>query len=98
MVNIAGSFVFTVVSLYSLYRAWSWSDTDDSSIEMSAIHIVWCIYYNVYIVALLWAGSTMRNEVMNIIFRSKKKGVRKKHTKFLGTANWFINSQFYKQC
>lgn len=64
MVNIAGSFVFSVVSLYSLYRALSWSDTDDSAIEMAAIHIIWCIYYNVNIVALLWAGSTMRNEVM----------------------------------
>lgn len=93
MVNIAGSFVFTVVSLYSvyLYRAWS------SSAEMSSVHVVWCIYYNVYIVALLWAGSTMRNEVMNIIFQSEKRR-KKKKTNSIGTANWLINSQFYKQC
>lgn len=64
MVNIAGSFVFTVVSLYSLYKAWS-STSDTSSVEMSGIHTIWSIYYNINIITLLWAGSTMRNEVMN---------------------------------
>lgn len=64
MVNVAGSFVFSVVSLYSLYRAWSWSNTDPFVFEMTGIHTVWTVYYNVYIIAVLWAGSTMRNEVI----------------------------------
>lgn len=65
MAHVAGSFVFSVVSLYSLYKAWSWTNTDDSAMEMSATHTIWCVYYNVYIVGMLWAGSTMRNEVIN---------------------------------
>lgn len=72
MVNVAGSFVFSVVSSYGLYRAWSWASVDDSSLEMSTIHIIWCIYYNVYIVLMLWAGSTMRNEVMNVFTFCRK--------------------------
>lgn len=66
MVFVAGSFVFSVVSLYSLYKAWSWP-TDSFAVELTGIHTVWAIYYNVYVVTVLWAGSTMRNEVSNIL-------------------------------
>lgn len=76
MFNIAGSFVFSVVSLYSLYRAWSWPDANDSSVEMSSIHTIWSIYYNVNIVGLLWAGSTMRNEV-KLLFEAQQQKCKK---------------------
>lgn len=63
MGNVAGSFAYSVVSLYGLYKTWSWANVDVSSIEMSILHTIWSIYYDIYIVVMLWAGSTMRNEV-----------------------------------
>lgn len=66
MVYVAGSFVFTVVSLYGLYKARSLTHTD-TSVEMALIHTVWSIYYNVNIIMLLWANSTMRNEVIRTL-------------------------------
>lgn len=73
MGNVGGTFAFSVISFYSLYRAWSSSSTYDSSMEMAVGTSICCIYYNFYIVAMLWAGSTMRNEVMSVFSKKRKR-------------------------
>lgn len=73
MGNVGGTFAFSVISFYSLYKAWSSSSANDSSMEMAVVHSVCCIYYNLYIVAMLWAGSTMRNEVMIALTSQEEK-------------------------
>lgn len=64
MLAIGVSFTFTVFCLFSGYRGWIMRAIDErKQFYLSIVQLIWSIFYNFFIITLLWAGHSIRNEV-----------------------------------
>lgn len=62
MFCVAGSFGMCLVTLYSFYRACTVAFNDEFN-EVTFINLIWCFYYNSFVLFVIYAGNCTRTEV-----------------------------------
>lgn len=63
MCLVAAEFIFSVFSLYSLYRVYSAFPFDMVEFQGAVLHVLWALYYDFFILTIIWLGSAVHSEV-----------------------------------
>lgn len=69
MLAVGMCFTYMVFCLFSCYRGWILRTVDDhKQFKMAIVLMLWSGFYHFFVIALLWAGHSTRNEVFYIKF------------------------------
>lgn len=64
MLAVGLSFPYIVFSLFSMYRGWIMRDVDEyKQLHMAMNEMMWSTFYNFFVITVLWAGHSTKNEV-----------------------------------
>lgn len=92
MMLVAADFIFSVFSLYSLYRVYMTLPFNVVEFRGSMIHFLWTLYYDFFIMIIIWLGSSIHTEVFCILYTFQNQ-YHKIITSILGIVHRNFDSQ-----